>query len=577
MRKKLLLLLALFTISMVNAQTRVLYYTDYVIGTDQMAAALVNAGCAVTTATSDADFQTQIATPANFDMAVYFVQNYGPVAGTANALANFVNLGKKGMYCDWSMDATTGALFGVGFTGNTNQTSVFVSDPSLASGLTTNPFTISNTGWGVFSVGLVPLTGSTVSATFVGNGEPAIVRSMSGNMYVFGYLGDAPSDPNLYVSAITELSTTITTSAISATTFCAGETLNVPFTIGGTFNVGNVFTAELSDAVGSFAGPVSIGTLTGTIAGTISATIPAGAVSGTGYRVRVVGSSPSVIGSNNGTDITINSLPVASATSSPILCNGGSTIVTISATGGTGSYVGTGAFSQIAGTAVYTVSASGCSDTVSVSLVDPAAITASQTLSVCSGGSVTVGSTVHNSTGTYTDVIPAFNGCDSTVTTSLTVQAAIDVTTSVSGTTISANAAGLSYQWVDCNSAYAAVAGQTSQSYASAPDGSYAVIITNGSCVDTSSCVAISTTGIQSNLTQSLAVYPNPVKDQLVLEGVASNSTLVVYNGLGQEVMNLKLDAEKTQHISMSQLQNGIYIIKINNDQGIVVKRITKQ
>lgn len=111
-------------------------------------------------------------------------------------------------------------------------------------------------------------------------------------------------------AAFTTPSASITTSSITGSPFCvsasAGAVVNVPFTITGTFNSGNVFTAQLSDASGSFASPVNIGSLTSATAGTISATIPAGTASGTGYRIRVVGSDPVVTGSANAANLVIN-------------------------------------------------------------------------------------------------------------------------------------------------------------------------------------------------------------------------------------------------------------------------------
>lgn len=106
------------------------------------------------------------------------------------------------------------------------------------------------------------------------------------------------------------VATTIATSAISGspfnTTCSAGASVTVPFTSSGTFNAGNVYTAQLSNASGSFASPVSIGTLSSTaLSGNINATIPAGTAAGTGYRIRVVSSSPSVTGTNNGSDLTV--------------------------------------------------------------------------------------------------------------------------------------------------------------------------------------------------------------------------------------------------------------------------------
>ncbi len=84
-----------------------------------------------------------------------------------------------------------------------------------------------------------------------------------------------------------------------------GAAVSVPYTVTGTVVGGNVFTAQLSNSAGSFASPVSIGTLVSTGAGTISGTIPAGTASGTGYRIRTTSSTPVAIGSTNVSDIEV--------------------------------------------------------------------------------------------------------------------------------------------------------------------------------------------------------------------------------------------------------------------------------
>ncbi len=112
----------------------------------------------------------------------------------------------------------------------------------------------------------------------------------------------------------------ISTSTISPSSYCAGSSINVPFTITGTYNSGNVFTAQLSNSAGSFASPTSIGTLTSTNAGTINATIPSNTPSGTGYRVRVVSSNPSVTGTDNGANLSINPMPTPSISGQDTVC-----------------------------------------------------------------------------------------------------------------------------------------------------------------------------------------------------------------------------------------------------------------
>lgn len=98
--------------------------------------------------------------------------------------------------------------------------------------------------------------------------------------------------------------TYITNSAIPSS-LCKNITVNIPFTVACAYTAGNIFTAQLSDAAGSFASPVVIGTLTGSGSGTIVGLIPSSAVTGTGYRMRIVTSSPVTTGNNNGSNISI--------------------------------------------------------------------------------------------------------------------------------------------------------------------------------------------------------------------------------------------------------------------------------
>ncbi len=101
----------------------------------------------------------------------------------------------------------------------------------------------------------------------------------------------------------------ITTGTIQPLTYCAGDAIDVPFTITGTFNSGNVFTAQLSDATGSFNSPDAIGTLSGVNSGTINGLTSISTPSGSLYRVRVVSLNPPVNGSDNGSDIRIDQAP----------------------------------------------------------------------------------------------------------------------------------------------------------------------------------------------------------------------------------------------------------------------------
>jgi hypothetical protein len=86
---------------------------------------------------------------------------------------------------------------------------------------------------------------------------------------------------------------------------CAGNTFNVTFVSGCTsFNIGNVFTAELSDSLGDFSAPITIGSISGTTSGIISVTIPSLTTPAQRYQIRIKASSPETYSS--GSIIAIN-------------------------------------------------------------------------------------------------------------------------------------------------------------------------------------------------------------------------------------------------------------------------------
>lgn len=92
------------------------------------------------------------------------------------------------------------------------------------------------------------------------------------------------------------------------TTLCAGKSFNLKVDAKKAYNTNNIFTAQLSDANGSFASPINIGTLASQTSGTIACFIPANTPAGNGYRVRITSSSPQEVSDNNGFDISIQSI-----------------------------------------------------------------------------------------------------------------------------------------------------------------------------------------------------------------------------------------------------------------------------
>lgn len=73
-----------------------------------------------------------------------------------------------------------------------------------------------------------------------------------------------------------------------------GDSVLVSYVSNINFNGGNIFTAQLSDASGSFANATTIGTLPSTSAGIISCKIPNNTTAGSNYLIRIKSTSPQV-------------------------------------------------------------------------------------------------------------------------------------------------------------------------------------------------------------------------------------------------------------------------------------------
>ncbi|PHR47720.1 MAG: hypothetical protein COA32_07130 [Fluviicola sp.] len=153
----------------------------------------------------------------------------------------------------------------------------------------------------------------------------------------------------------------------------------------------------------------------------------------------------------------------------------------------------------------------------------------------------------------------------------------VDVSTSVDEITITANATGVDYQWVDCDDNYAFISGETNQVFVASENGNYAVILTDGSCVDTSACVEITTVGLlTNNLSESVRLYPNPVSNEMTID--VSDAVIVsveVINATGKRVYSESLNASKTK-ITTTSWDSGVYFVNVTTLEGSTTLRIVK-
>ncbi|MEI6091911.1 MAG: RHS repeat-associated core domain-containing protein [bacterium] len=98
---------------------------------------------------------------------------------------------------------------------------------------------------------------------------------------------------------------------ITKNSFIKGEYVEVEYVVtNGPLNNGNHFYIQMSNSQGDFANSLQLADITGTTSGKKLVKLPDSLSNGTKYRIRIISTSPELIGSDNGSDITINTPPV---------------------------------------------------------------------------------------------------------------------------------------------------------------------------------------------------------------------------------------------------------------------------
>lgn len=147
-------------------------------------------------------------------------------------------------------------------------------------------------------------------------------------------------------------------------------------------------------------------------------------------------------------------------------------------------------------------------------------------------------------------------------------------TASLNGVVITAYPAGLSYQWIDCSN-NTVIPNETSQTFTAQLNGSYAAIVTSGSCsVDTTACIQILSVGVKNNAaTELVSLYPNPNNGSFVVDVATESADVQIVDLLGNQVYAATLKKGK-ENVTMPNVANGVYLVKVNSNQKQIVQRL---
>jgi uncharacterized delta-60 repeat protein len=148
----------------------------------------------------------------------------------------------------------------------------------------------------------------------------------------------------------------------------------------------------------------------------------------------------------------------------------------------------------------------------------------------------------------------------------------IDATYINSGTTLTANQAGASYQWINCATPQP-IEGETGQSFTPTESGNYAVTVSQGNCSATSSCEAV----IDSNTQDKISMYPNPTKGTFTIDfgTEVSRTDITVRDITGRIISEKTVTGQSKAELTIID-GSGIYFVNVRSALESVVLKLIK-
>jgi len=219
--------------------------------------------------------------------------------------------------------------------------------------------------------------------------------------------------------------------------------------------------------------------------------------------------------------------------------------------------------------------AAGCDSIVTINLTINNNQTSTLTETACFNYTSPSGNYTYNASGMYNDTIPTQAGCDSIITINLTINT-VDTAVSKLHTTATANLAGAAYQWLDCDSNFIAISGETGQSFVATENGNYAVEVTQNGCIDTSRCVSITSVSIDENkLSERISMHPNPTKGKLFIDLQGGSwEMLIIYDLQGKEMLRESILRKDVMELDLDHFAKGTYFLRLEGSDKSAVEKL---
>ncbi|MBL6446778.1 S8 family serine peptidase [Fulvivirga sp. 29W222] len=225
--------------------------------------------------------------------------------------------------------------------------------------------------------------------------------------------------------------------------------------------------------------------------------------------------------------------------------------------------------------------ASGCDSLVTTVVSINSVYDFEEEVSVCRGEDYTFpdGTKKENITGdiSFISMLKTISGCDSVITTNVRVNV-IDLAIEVSEHTLICNTQGADYQWINCANGGLAIEGEINLTFEPSQAGSYAVIVTKGGCEVRSECLEVTPLGVGGLEQRFVKVYPNPTCGELNIEtNLLGANFSVEVTDLSGRVIDVPISFKSSMlKINIDQ-PAGIYLLNVYKDSDVAIFKVIKE
>jgi Beta-propeller repeat len=215
----------------------------------------------------------------------------------------------------------------------------------------------------------------------------------------------------------------------------------------------------------------------------------------------------------------------------------------------------------------------GCDSLLTLNLTIGQSTAASVSDSACTQYSLN--GFTYDSSGTYVQTLTNAAGCDSVLTLQL-VMHTVDTSLYETGFYLGANAIGALYQWVDCQNGFQPMPNGTFRDFIPQTTSTYAVIVTQYGCTDTSSCYGFFNDAASDQLDLQIAAHPNPTRGDFVLDlgGMLGAAEVSIHNTMGQCIYTGQCENRQPLHLEGA---SGMYFLTVRTEAGARSLKIWKE